>query len=254
MIVDGVTVHYETHGSGPHVFLLHGWGSNLTLFRPIAEVIAQKYTVVSLDFPGCGQSGEPDEPWGIEQYGHFVTSFIAHFGLDEAIILGHSHGGRVALYLAAQTDLPFRITTLILVDSAGLVPARSIAYRARVRAYKLGKAVLTSPPVKRLFPQAVDGFQKVMGSSDYAAASPVMRGSLVKVVNTDLAPLLPQIKAETLLIWGDADQDTPLSDGRAMEAAIPGAGLVVLTGAGHYSFLDQPYVFRRVIESFLQIG
>lgn len=106
----------------------------------------------------------------------------------------------------------------------------------------------------KLFPDALNRFQKKFGSADYAAASPVMRGSLVKAVNEDLEPLLPQITAETLLIWGDKDTATPLSDGRKMEKQIKGSGLVVFSGAGHYSFLEQPYLFAKVIKSFLNIG
>ncbi len=250
----GLTVHYDESGDGPLVVLLHGWGSNAALFRPIARVMAQKYHVVAPDFPGCGGTSEPPEPWGMDEYVDFASSFIASFGVDQAIVLGHSHGGRVAIRLATDPGLPFTVTKMILVDSAGIVPQRSWRYHARVKAFKAGKAVLRSAPVRAVAPHALDQLQQAMGSTDYAAASPVMRASLVKVVNADLAPLLPAIKAETLLIWGEDDTATPLSDGQAMEAAIPGSGLVVLPRAGHFSFLDQPYTFAKVIESFLKIG
>ena len=249
-----LSVHYDESGSGPLVVLLHGWGSSSALFRPIAEVIARKYHAVSLDFPGCGGTSEPPEPWGMDEYTQFTAEFIASFGADEVIVLGHSHGGRVAIRLANEPGLPFAISKLILVDSAGIVPKRSWKYHVRVKAYKAGKAILGSAPVRAIAPDALDRLQRKLGSADYAAAAPVLRASLVKVVNADLAPLLGTITAETLLIWGEDDTATPLSDGRAMEAAIPGSGLVVLPGAGHYSFLDQPYTFARVIESFLKIG
>ncbi len=254
MALDGLTVHYEEAGTGPLVVLLHGWGSNLTLFAPIARVIAQKYHVVSLDFPGCGQTGEPGEPWGMDEYTQFTADFIGRFGAEAAILLGHSHGGRVAIRLATDPGLSFRVTKMILVDSAGIIPRRSVAYQARVRAYKAGKAVLTWAPVKKLFPSALGDLQQRMGSTDYAAASPVMRASLVRVVNADLEPLLEQVTAETLLVWGADDTATPLSDGQLMEKKIAGSGLVVLPKAGHYSFLDQAYTFQKVVESFLGIG
>jgi len=250
----GLRVRYDEAGTGPLVVLFHGWGASADLFRPLSKVIATQYHVVSPDFPGCGGTAEPSEPWGMDEYTAFAAAFIASFGADEVVVLGHSHGGRVAIRLATDPGLPFTIKKLILVDSAGLIPRRSWKYHARVKAYKAGKAVLKAAPVKALAPRALAGFQRALGSTDYAAASPVMRASLVKVVNTDLAPLLPKITASTLLIWGEDDQDTPLSAGRTMEASIPGSGLVVLPRAGHYSFLDQPYTFARVIESFLEIG
>ena len=81
-----------------------------------------------------------------------------------------------------------------------------------------------------------------------------MRQCLVKVVNEDLKPLLPRINPSTLLIWGENDDATPLSDGQIMEKEIPDAGLVTLKNAGHYAFLDQWFMFSRVIDSFLNIN
>jgi len=254
MELGGLAVHYEVRGQGPYVFLLHGWGSNLGLYRDIAEVISREYCVVSLDFPGCGKTSEPSRAWGMDDYVRFTSEFISTFSTDEIILIGHSHGGRVAIRLATEEGLSFSVTKMILVDSAGILPKRSLEYHARVRAYKLGKTLLTWAPIAKLFPTAVSSLQARMGSTDYASASPVMRATLVKVVNEDLEPRLPTIKAETLLIWGELDAETPLSDGQTMERAIPGSGLVVLKQAGHYSFVDQAYTFRKVVESFLQIG
>ena len=96
--------------------------------------------------------------------------------------------------------------------------------------------------------------QKKKGSADYKSASPVMRGCLVKVVNEDLTYLLKDITKPTLLIWGTADDATPISDGELMEKLIPDAGLVRLNGCGHYSWLNDPYTFNAVLKSFLNIG
>ena len=80
----------------------------------------------------------------------------------------------------------------------------------------------------------------------------MMRAILSKVVNEDLKHLMPEIKAPTLLIYGEKDTATPVSDAKIMEKLIPGSGLVVFDGCGHYSFLDNPVQFRAVINSFLQ--
>ena len=78
-----------------------------------------------------------------------------------------------------------------------------------------------------------------------------MRAILSKVVNEDLKSVIPSITASTLLIWGENDTATPISDARYMEAHIPGAGLVAFPGCGHYSFLDNPMQFAAVLRSFL---
>lgn len=253
MTVNGLNVNYTVAGSGKYVFLLHGWGANLGLYKNIAEVISQKYTVVSLDFPGFGGSEEPHEPWSVSDYTKFTIDFIKQFDCDEVILLGHSYGGRVIIKMAGEFETPFKISKIILVDSAGIMPKRSMKYKIRTRFYKLGRKFLESKPISALFPNAAESFRKKMGSSDYANASPVMRRSLVLAVNEDLSHLLPNIKAPTLLIWGDLDTATPLSDGQLMEKTIPDAGLVVLKGGTHFSFLEQPYVFSQVVKSFLNI-
>lgn len=254
IVIDGLKINYNIIGSGSYVFLLHGWGANLELYNNIAQTISEKYTVVSFDFPGFGKSDEPPSPWSVSDYVKLTIKFIQHFECDkEIILLGHSFGGRVIIKMATEFELPFNINKIILVDSAGILPKRTLKYKIRLRCYKIGRRFLEFPVMKAAFPNALSALRKRMGSSDYSNASEIMRKCLVLTVNEDLEPLLSKIKQPTLLIWGENDTATPLSDGKLMEEKIPGSGLVVLEGAGHYSFLEQPFIFRQVIKSFLEI-
>lgn len=256
--IDGLNINYSIKGSGDFVFLLHGWGSNLKLFTKLAETISEKYTVVSLDFPGFGESDEPKEAWDVCSYSKFLIKFIKNFNCSKVILLGHSFGGRVIIKTLSFNNLPFLVEKVILVDSAGIRPKKTLKSNLKVGAYKSGKFVLNLNPVKKLFPDAIDNYKRKMGSADYASASEVMRTVLVKTVNEDLEPLLKNISAQTLIIWGENDTATPVSDGKKMEKAISSVGtdvgLVILKGAGHYSFLDQQYSFHKIIKSFLKIG
>jgi pimeloyl-ACP methyl ester carboxylesterase len=72
----------------------------------------------------------------------------------------------------------------------------------------------------------------------------------VKVVNEDLEPYMHLVQCPTLLIWGDQDTATPLSDAKRMEELIPDAGLVVCQGAGHFSFAEQPGKVNGALISF----
>lgn len=256
--IDGLNINYNVAGSGDYVFLLHGWGSNLELFASLTAAISEKYTVVSFDFPGFGKSDEPGVPWSVSDYAGLTVKFIRTFGCERAILLGHSFGGRVIIKMLGEMELPFKVDRIILVDSAGILPRRSLAYIIRVKTYKLGRSILQLPPVKKLFPGALERLRKKMGSADYGNASEVMRQTLVKVVNEDLQHLLKNIRAQTLLVWGDRDTATPLSDAHIMEKEISSSGtdvgLAVLEGAGHYSFIDKQYLFNSVIRSFLKVG
>ena len=103
-----------------------------------------------------------------------------------------------------------------------------------------------------LYPDAVENMRKKRGSADYNNATPIMRQTLVKVVNEDLKPLISQISCPTLIVWGDNDTATPIDDARQMEQIIPDAGLVVCEGAGHYSFLEQPVKVHGALKVFFE--
>ena len=252
--INGLKINYEMKGEGETVVLLHGWGANITLFADLISLVSQKYRVIAVDMPGFGKSEEPDENWQVSDYSQFVIDFLSSLSVKKATFLGHSFGGRVIIKLATCFSLPFEIDKIILVDSAGILPKKTPKQIRKQKRYKFMKKVLLSPPIKTLFPNALKKLQDKSGSADYKAASPVMRKILVSVVNEDLEPLLPKIKHSTLLIWGENDTATPLSDGKRMEELIKDSGLVTIKGAGHYSFLEGKFIFNRVICSFLKIG
>lgn len=251
--VNNIKINYEQKGEGDLIVLLHGWGSNIKLFANLIDLLSKKYTVVAMDMPGFGESQEPPSAWCVDDYVDFVIDFLKDYDNKNIMFLGHSFGGRVIIKLNSRTNLPFEITKVILVDSAGILPPKSNKKSFRTYYYKIGKAVLSTGIMQKIAPDALENFRKKMGSADYAAASPLMRQVLVKVVNEDLEPLIPNIKCPTLLVWGVNDTATPLSDGEKMEKLIKDAGLVKLENAGHYSFLEQQYTFNRVMCSFMKI-
>ncbi len=259
-IINGLNINYIDEGQGPLLVMLHGWGSNIDLFAGVISFAKVKYHVVAMDMPGFGKSDEPAEPMNVDAYVDFVLSFVKELYPEEKeiIFLGHSMGGRIIIKLASgihdgriKTD--FKIPKIILTDSAGVLPVRTKAQNSRTRRYKFYKNLITRTGIVKLFPGALDRLQKKFGSADYAAASPVMRKSLVMNVNEDCTPYMPSVTQPTLLIWGDRDTATPLSDGKKMEELMPEAGLAVIEGAGHYTFLDNPYLYNRILGSFLGI-
>lgn len=248
-----MNINYICEGSGETVVLLHGWGSNITLFASMTELLKTKYRVIAPDMPGFGQSDEPPEPWCVDDYVDFVIEFLNRFDVKSVVFLGHSFGGRVIIKMFNRENLPFKITKVILADSAGVLPKKTFKQKAKIRAFKCGKKILGLKPVKALFPDALENLRSKSGSADYNAASLVMRQTLVKAVNEDLTPIFPKVSAPTLLIWGKDDTATPVSDAELMEKMMPDAGKVVFENCGHYSFIDRQYEFNRVLASFMNI-
>lgn len=232
------------------VVLLHGWGCSIQTMLPIYRYLAPNYPVYALDFPGCGGSDPPPVPWGVGEYVQLVLDWLDALQVERATFIGHSHGGRVSLMLAARH--PERVKRLVLVDSAGIRAPRNFRYYRRVYFYKVAKRVIALPGIRCYQPALRKGLMRLLGAEDYGSVPPgVMQATFVKLVNEDLRPLLKSIKAPSLLIWGENDQDTPVSDGKIMEQEIPDAGLVVFKGAGHFSYLDSFPQFCAMISSFL---
>ena len=247
-IIDGLKINYEMAGEGEDLLLLHGWGADIRVMHPMFEHFSAYRRVISLDLPGFGRSQPPETPWSVYDYADFVERFIAELGLKDPVLLGHSFGGRLAIILGSR-GIGSR---LVLTDAAGILPRRGADYYARVYSYKAAKKVMSLPGLNKHKEKALEHWRKNNPSSDYSAAQGVMRQIFVKVVNEDLQPLLPRIKASALLVWGENDTATPLSDGQLMEKLIPDAGLVVFEGCGHYSFLDEPQRYYAVVDYFLQ--
>lgn len=249
--IDNINVNYIDIGSGDNLILLHGWGSNIKLFNLMINALKDSFRVIALDMPGFGETPEPPESMDVGQYTDFVIKFIEKLGIEKSSILGHSFGGRVIIKMMSKDKLPFEIDKIILVDSAGIKPKKSFTTNMKIKSFKLAKKMFDGTILGKMYPNFVENMRSKSGSSDYNMASPLMRQALVKVVNEDLTDLLPNIKNETLLIWGDMDDATPISDAHIMNKAIKNSGLVVVKGAGHYSYIEQaPYV-NNAIKSFL---
>ena len=251
---DLLEIEYIDRGRGEPIVLLQGWGTTAALYESLIAMLEPHFRVIAPDFPGFGQSTEPSFPYAAEDYAAIVLLLLQKLGIDHASFIGHSHGGRVTIELASRDELPLAIDRIVLIDSAGIVTPKSFSKRARIRTYKILKAVLLTKPVQKLFPGALPALQKKFGSADYASSSEMLRKSMVILVNTDFTQRLHNIHRPTLLIWGEKDDATPLGHAKIMEREIPDCGLVVLPGAGHFSFVSDLPLVRRVLYSFFSVS
>lgn len=249
--IDGVKVAYsDVPGNNPAVVLMHGWGCNRTTLASIEKIaVAEGRRVINVDFPGFGESEEPPTVWGVEEYTRMMEKLLREINAgDDAVLLGHSFGGRVGILYASRN----KTGKLVLVDAAGVKPKRPLSYYWKVYRFKAAKMLMKLMLGQEKAQKRIDAMRAKRGSADYAAASPRMREILSKVVNEDLTHVMPSINCPTLLVWGEKDTATPMRDARIMERLIPDAGLVSFAGCGHYSFLDNPGQFAAVLRSFMR--
>lgn len=240
-----VKVFYEARGEGSPLLLLHGWGCTHSIFDAFVGDFAKSHRVVSMDFPGFGESSEPDAVWGVDEYATMLEALCAKLAIVKPSIICHSFGGRVAIVYASRNATD----RLLFVDVAGIKPRRDLLYYGRVYSYKISKWFLLNVLRNE------DAFSRMSagkGSSDYASASPKMKAILSKTVNQDLRSLLPGINSPVILFWGEEDTATPIEDAYKMKKLLPDAGLITVKGGSHFSFLDNPQLFRSVALNFLK--
>ncbi len=250
---NGARLYYETAGEGRPVLLLHGWGGRGERFLPLIRDLTPAHMVVSVDFPGHGNSPEPPEPWSVTEYMELIYALMKELRVEGADVVAHSFGGRVALLLASEH--PEAARRLALTGCAGIPPRPSGKKSVKSRAYAVLKACCDNRLTRKMCSARVDAWREKLiqrfGSPDYRALTPSMRQTFNRVIQQDLTPCLDKIKAPTLLIWGTADTETPIWMGEEMERRIPDAALIRFEGAGHFAYLDRYPEFRAIVMKFL---
>lgn len=244
--VNNWNINYETLGEGNPVVLLHGWLTDMESMRPLANNLSQKFKVYLIDVVGFGKSDLPKDPLTTDDFGNFLKELLEKLEINNPILIGHSNGGRIIINSVGRGLVnPKKI---VLIDSAGLKPRRSLSYKIKVGIFKTGKLLLNLIPSKELRSK----LRSKVGSSDYKSSPEVLKDTMNIILNEDQRSLLPNIKVPTLLIWGTLDTATPISDAREMEKAIPDCGLVEYRNGTHFSYLENLANCNAVLNEFLK--
>ncbi len=258
----GMRLHLLDTGSrtGPAVILLHGFGSSLQTFDAWAAALGADYRVVRYDLPGFGLTGpDPTGDYSDRRDMAVLEAVMDELGIARATLIGNSMGGKLAWRFAAAR--PERVERLVLVSPDGFASA-GFAYGkaprvpmlARVLPYVLPKMMVRmslapayADPTK-LTDDVVDRY------SDMLRAPGVRAAILARTAQTVLEepePLLRNIRAPTLLLWGDRDAMIPIGNAADYLATIPQSRLAVLPGLGHVPFEEAPDASLQPVRAFL---
>lgn len=235
--IGNVNVNYIQYGEGTDVLLLHGWGQNIAMMKPLGDNLQDRCRVTILDLPGFGESDEPEVAWTISDYALMLEKFVQQLSIKKPIIMGHSFGGRVAICYSANNP----IEKLVLFGSPCIRRERELPLSVKVL-----KWMKKLPGMNGL----AETMKKYIGSRDYKAASPLMRQILVNVVNEDLSDYAKKIEEPTLLIWGEFDTEAPVADAKELEKIMIDAGLIILPGT-HYAYLENLTQVVNIIKNFI---
>jgi len=233
-------VAYSATGTGPPLLCDSGWITHLRgqlelfSFASFMARLAERFTVIRYDKPGCGLSDRDEIDLSFDGQVAAALAVADAARAGRFSLFGASQAGQLAAAIAAKC--PERVESLVLygtcANGADLAPAQvreSIV--ALVRAHwGLGSKVLTGMFVPDPSVQDVEAFTRLQRASATAAVA----GRLLEVYyGTDIRALLPTIQARTAVLHREADSATPFELGREVATLIPGATLTPLPGAGH---------------------
>jgi pimeloyl-ACP methyl ester carboxylesterase len=250
-------IGFRRAGSGPALLLLHGAVSDSRVWRIVFDTLAEQYTVVAWDAPGCGQSTDPPELFRMADFGDCLAAFVDHLELDEAHVLGHSWGSTLALDCCRRH--PSLVRSVILVGGyagwAGSLPRSEVAQRLR-----FALAAADSIDANEWEPRSMPGlFSDLMQPEQAEELSRIMseirapgtRTMAHALAEADLRPFLGDISTPTLILAGDRDERSPLNVAQDLHRAIPNSRLTVLQGLGHECYLEDPVAFTKAVRAFL---
>lgn len=235
-----IKINYLRYGNtkGNTIVLLHGWGQNIEMMKPIGDPFAEDFDIIIFDLPGYGESEEPKEIWTVFDYAECIHDCLNDLNVQKPIMMGHSFGGKISLIYASKYD----VEKLVLFAS----PFKKAIEKMSLKT-KTFKTLKKVPIVNKL-----EGFaKKHIGSTDYRNATPIMREILVATVNCDICENVKSIKCPTLLIWGTLDEAVPIEDAYELETLIKDAAVIVYENCTHYAYLERIGQTINVLHSFL---
>jgi pimeloyl-ACP methyl ester carboxylesterase len=255
--VAGFRIAFERAGEGPPLVLLHGFVGDSRDWRRQLDGLSDEFTVVAWDAPGCGRSSDPPETFRLPDYADCLAAFVGALGLGRPHVLGLSFGGALALELYRRH--PTIPMTLVLASAyagwAGSLPAEVVEQRLQ---QVLREADL---PPDQWVPGWIPGLLTESAPQELidevvaimSDVHPVgRRATMHALAEADLRDVLPHIDVPTLLLYGEADQRSPLNVAEDLHAAIPTSRLVVIPGVGHYCNVEAAETFNREVRSFLR--
>ncbi len=251
-----------------NLVILHGWQSSKEKWQIVKEIIEKQsedrprlIRIIVPDLSGFKKETELSKPWNLDNYINWLENFISENSktscpepVEGFYLLGHSFGGRMAIKFAVKH--PEKLKGLILVSSAGIKPKQNILYLTFLAYAKKFKWFFLKIPVLRNFFSFFRNifYKYILRKTDYLEAEkfPYLKETFKNIIKEDLTGELSKIKVPTLIIWGDRDKMTPLSDAYLMKEKIKNSRLEIMEGVAHTPHLENPKILVQKIKKFME--
>ena len=247
---DGVALGYVEAGSGdPPILLVHGWGTDRGVLKPLFEHVQSSHRVVSVDLRGFGESDAPDQSYSVQGYANDVAFIATELGVQRPVVIGHSMGGMIALDFAARYG--DRLSAAVILEAMVVTPKAVVA---RVR--HLLDEVRTEG-----YREVVTGLMNYLTGTHFDAAE---RARLVRFIASCRQNVLVSAMEDMVAFDSDAaamrvkcpllyvGTNTTYADVVRFRELCPQLVTGQLVGCGHYFPLEVPEQLNAMVGRFLE--
>jgi pimeloyl-ACP methyl ester carboxylesterase len=268
VVVDERAVNYVELGSGPPLVFVHGLSGRWANWLENIPEFARDHRVLALDLPGFGHSPLPREEITISGYGRLLGRFLDAVGVDRAALVGNSMGGFIAAEVAITA--PERVDRLVLVSAAGLstehrrhepvlkglYATEAVAQWVIARLVGRSEEMVGRPRGRQaamwfVSPRAEELAPELILEQSYGAGKPGFLPALDALTDYPIRDRLAEIKAPTLIVWGEKDLLVPVRDAYEFHELIPESQLIIYPDVGHVAMLEVPERFNADLRAFL---
>lgn len=252
----------KSDNNAPTLIFIHGLAGCMDNWIPTLEFFSQKFRTIALDLPGFGLSEKKDFNYGIPFFEEIIKDLIFQLKIKNPLLIGNSMGGHIVLnFSLSYPDVPCAI---ILVDTGGVQKYPHILKlllkffsQLNTSAFPFSKIVLKRI-VTRLFFQPSKHSQILYENALLKTQEndfPLLIKSTIKCINSifNTSPLekIQQINIPTLILWGENDKATPVSEAHFCKKLIKNSKLITYNGCGHLPQLEKEEEFNKAVETFI---
>lgn len=239
--INNMDINYVDYGKekGNVIVLLHGWGQNIEMMKPLVTSLQKEFRIIIPDLPGFGESEVPSKVLTIYDYVEIVKQLLDELKIKNPIMIGHSFGGKITLEYASK----YKCDKIVLLASPFKKEIKKLSLKVKIL-----KKLKKVPGLNKFEEFA----KKHIGSTDYRNADPIMRKILVEHVNLDITNDVKKINCPALIVWGTEDTEVPVERAYELENLISDSGTVILEGGTHYAYLEFLPRIKSILNSFFR--
>ena len=257
-LIHGVAVGYTDEGNGTPLVFIHAFPLSKAMWQPQVDALKDTYRVVTIDLGGHGESDIVLWHDSLDDFAKQVIHLLDHLGIAQAVFVGLSMGGYTLFSI--YRNYSHRVKAMVLADTraqadseegkAGRTSMAEVAFKDGASAIAdIMLPKLLAPSTLEHRPELVEQVRQMILDTSTAG---IVVDLVAMAARPDSTDLLSTITCPTLVIVGEDDQATPVTQSKFIADRISGATLVTIAGAGHLSNLEQPDGFSHALESFLK--